>query len=163
MKKLIKSKERVKKHGEVFTPEQTVDNMLNIVDQQHWERNAYFLEPTCGNGNFIIKIIKKKLEYKHSLIDALETTWGFDIQLDNIVECRDRIIKEIIQPSFKKINKNNLKKYLTCIAIVNNNIKHTDDSLKENWSEVPKSFFDLSKKDQDKKLKEYRKYLNGTI
>ena len=60
MEKLIKSKERVNKVGEVFTPMILVDEMIKRLPNEVWQKNKEFLEPSCGNGNFLVAILKKK-------------------------------------------------------------------------------------------------------
>ena len=58
---LVKSKQRVADHGEVFTPEWMVDAMLDLVKDETERIDSRFLEPACGSGNFIVKILKRKL------------------------------------------------------------------------------------------------------
>ena len=57
---LTKSKNRVRDHGEVFTPDFTVDDMINLVKQESERIDSRFLEPACGTGNFLVKILRKK-------------------------------------------------------------------------------------------------------
>ena len=59
--KHIKSKKRVIDHGEVFTPEWLVNDMLALVKQETERIDSRFLEPACGTGNFLVKILKRKL------------------------------------------------------------------------------------------------------
>ena len=66
---LIKSKQRVADHGEVFTPDWLVDSMLDLVKDETERLDSRFLEPACGSGNFLAKILKRKLaavEVKYS-------------------------------------------------------------------------------------------------
>jgi hypothetical protein len=92
---LVKSKDRVKAHGEIFTPKFLVLKMLNMVPDEVWsDPSKTFLEPSCGNGNFIIEIIRKKLEHGSTIEQAISTTYGVDIQQDNVNECRQRIVEE---------------------------------------------------------------------
>lgn len=58
---LIKSKKRVADHGEVFTPEWMVDAMLDLVKEESERIDSRFLEPACGSGNFLVKVLKRKL------------------------------------------------------------------------------------------------------
>ena len=58
---LVKSKQRVTDHGEVFTPPWMVDAMLALVEQETERIDARFLEPACGSGNFISRILQRKL------------------------------------------------------------------------------------------------------
>ena len=54
---LVKSKQRVADHGEVFTPEWLVEAMLDLVKDEAQRIDSRFLEPACGSGNFLIKIL----------------------------------------------------------------------------------------------------------
>ena len=58
---LVKSKQRVTDYGEVFTPPWMVDAMLALVEQETERIDARFLEPACGSGNFISRILQRKL------------------------------------------------------------------------------------------------------
>jgi len=58
---LVKSKQRVAVHGEVFTPAWMVEAMLNLVKDETERIDARFLEPACGSGNFIIRILQRKI------------------------------------------------------------------------------------------------------
>jgi type I restriction-modification system DNA methylase subunit len=58
---LIKSKQRVADHGEVFTPSWMVDAMLDLVKAESERIDARFLEPACGSGNFLVRILQRKL------------------------------------------------------------------------------------------------------
>jgi type I restriction-modification system DNA methylase subunit len=59
--KLIKTKHRVRDHGEVFTPDFIVENMLNLVKNETERIESRFLEPACGNGNFLSEVLKRKI------------------------------------------------------------------------------------------------------
>ena len=60
--KQVKSKRRVADHGEVFTAESEVSAMLDLVKQETERIDSRFLEPACGIGNFLVEILKRKLE-----------------------------------------------------------------------------------------------------
>ena len=98
MAKLIKSKQRVKDFGEVFTPIWVVNEMLDELEK---ESDAFsdvgktFLEPTCGTGNFVVEIYRRKLnrcknERAKSEI-ALRSLWCIELLEDNMMECRQRV------------------------------------------------------------------------
>ena len=57
----IKDKKRVADHGEVFTAEREVESMLDLVKNETLRIDSRFLEPACGNGNFLAKILERKL------------------------------------------------------------------------------------------------------
>jgi len=98
---LTKKQVRVKKHGEVFTPDFLVNDMLNKLPKDSWEPNKTFCDPACGNGNFLVNILTRKLHLGHNPIDALKSIYGVDIMRDNIYECRKRLIS-IIKPFITK-------------------------------------------------------------
>ena len=98
MEKQVKSKQRVADRGEVFTAEREVKAMCDLVADECNRIDSRFLEPACGNGNFLAEIITRKLavvssKYKKSTYDwerfsllALGSIYGVDIMADNAVE-----------------------------------------------------------------------------
>lgn len=95
--KQIKSKKRVSDFGEVFTNPREVKAMCDLVPQDTWtDITKTFLEPACGNGNFLAEIFERKLKYCNNVEDAitaLSSIYGIDIQEDNAVESRTRLLK----------------------------------------------------------------------
>ena len=93
--KLIKSKERVKNFAEVFTPDFIVKDMCDLIPEEIWSNiESTFLEPACGNGNFLVEILRRKLELCKNEKDglkALSSIVGIDIQADNCEESRKRL------------------------------------------------------------------------
>ena len=99
----IKSKERVSAHGEVFTADREVNAMLDLVKQETERIDSRFLEPACGNGNFLAKILERKLsvvrthyrqcraDYELQSFLAVGSLYGIEIQQDNVAECRERL------------------------------------------------------------------------
>ncbi|MBU3837227.1 MAG: restriction endonuclease subunit M [Candidatus Phocaeicola faecigallinarum] len=102
-KSQIISRQRVAERGEVFTAEREVNAMLDLVANECLRPDSRFLEPACGNGNFLTAILKRKLselrrKYKNSPYDyekqaivAIGSLYGVDIMRDNIEECRERL------------------------------------------------------------------------
>lgn len=91
-KEQIKSKHRIKKYGEVYTNECEINGMLSMLPDITIDMT--FLEPACGNGNFVIEILKKKFilcKKKADYITALKSVYAIDILADNIEECKTRI------------------------------------------------------------------------
>lgn len=98
-----KSKQRVRDKGEVFTNEREVNAMLDLVKQETERIDSRFLEPACGNGNFLIEILRRKLEvaknrykksqweYEKNALIAVMSVYGVDIMQDNVIECRKRL------------------------------------------------------------------------
>jgi hypothetical protein len=97
---LVKSKQRVADHGEVFTPGWLVEAMLNLVQDESARIDSRFLEPACGSGNFLVPILRRKLaavetkygrsdfERRHYALLALMCVYGIELLPDNIAECR---------------------------------------------------------------------------
>lgn len=88
---LTKSKERIKKFGEVFTPPELVNEMLDKLDEASWSPEKTFLDNSCGNGNFLVAILERKLKKGHKPYAALYTIHGVELQEDNVLECRSRL------------------------------------------------------------------------
>jgi len=93
MTKLTRSKERVSALGEVFTPDHIVSDMHDLLDEEKWaDKTMIYLEPTCGNGQFLVQAIQKKLDAGLSPEEAANTTFGIDIMADNVEESRSRVL-----------------------------------------------------------------------
>lgn len=93
--KLTKSAERVRKYGEVFTPDHIVKKMCDELPAEAWEIGKTILEPSCGNGNFLVEIYRRKLEHCKSAsqaVQALASIYGVDILPDNVQESRNRLL-----------------------------------------------------------------------
>ena len=88
-----KREERRKETAEVFTPPFLVRDMLNKLPDEVWLPDKTFCDPACGNGNFLIAILIRKIENGQTPIEALKTIYGVDIMMDNIRECRLRLLK----------------------------------------------------------------------
>jgi hypothetical protein len=102
---LVKSKQRVADHGEVFTPTWLVDAMLNLVKGETERIDSRILEPACGSGNFLVQILRRKLaaveikfaksdfEIRHYALLALMCLYGIELLADNIAECRANMLE----------------------------------------------------------------------
>lgn len=103
MTRQVKSKERVTNHGEVFTAEREVNAMLDLVKQETERIDSRFLEPACGDGNFLAEILRRKLavvkkkyrrspnDYEKFAVLAASSIYGVDILQDNVDACRARL------------------------------------------------------------------------
>jgi hypothetical protein len=159
---LVKSKERVDEFGEVFTPYFLIQQMLDLFPDDSWGKSKNWLEPTCGNGNFILAILKRKIEKGFSIEEALATTYGMDIMPDNVAECKKRIFDEVIKPAFSKngkLPKSKINDVLKCLCIATTNIRHTPNSLTENWSQKWDSYLEMSTAEQLEILAQVKKTL----
>ena len=102
---LVKSKQRVADHGEVFTPAWMVEGMLDLVKGETERIDSRFLEPACGDGNFLVQILKRKLisvehkygksgfERQHFALFALMCLYAIELLSDNISDCRANLLR----------------------------------------------------------------------
>lgn len=116
MEKQIKSRQRVADHGEVYTAEREVKAMCDLVSDECSRIDSRFLEPACGDGNFLAEILGRKLavvkkKYRKSVIDyeknsllAVSSIYGVDILADNVAACRERLFK-IWRKEYKSVVK----------------------------------------------------------
>lgn len=135
----IKSKLRVKELAEVYTNEREVNAMLDLVEDYSYDIEKRFLEPACGNGNFLIKILERKLEtvkkqysnkslrdYEFNVCLALSSMYGVDICPENVKETQERLLHRIFDefylsrntefpsPNFEKSIRYILNKNIIC-------------------------------------------------
>lgn len=103
---LIKSKKRVRQFGEVFTPPELVEEMLDALPAECWEEDKTFLEPSCGTGNFLVAVLQRKLDAGHNTLQACSTIFGIDIQEDNVLESRRRMLE--LAPDCKAVIEHNI-------------------------------------------------------
>lgn len=87
---LVKHPDRVKQLGEVFTPTELVLEILDQLPQEVWEDGKTYLDPTCGNGQFLAAVLIIKQSLNHN--NPLAVIYGVDIMQDNVDECRQRLI-----------------------------------------------------------------------
>lgn len=126
----IKSKTRVRDKGEVFTNPREVNAMLDLVKQETERIDSRFLEPACGNGNFLIEILIRKLEvvkfrykksqweYEKNALIAVMSIYGVDIMQDNIDECIKRLLN-LFEDYYKSLFKKQIKtEYLKIVKFV---------------------------------------------
>lgn len=93
--------EKVKKFGEVFTPGWVVRDMCDILQAENADRGVFapettFLEPACGDGAFILEILRRKFDRckcRRDYTVALESVYGFEIQADNVERCIENVIE----------------------------------------------------------------------
>ncbi len=102
---LVKSKQRVADHGEVFTPPWMVEAMLDLVKEETERIDSRFLEPACGSGNFLVPVLRRKLaavelkfgrsdfERGHYAMLGLMCIYGIELLDDNIAECRENLLE----------------------------------------------------------------------
>lgn len=103
-KPIVKSKRRVHDHAEVLTPAWLVDDMLDLVSDESERIDSRFLEPACGDGNILVRVLARKLatvksrygksdfEMRHQALLALMSIYGIEIQADNAADCRRNLL-----------------------------------------------------------------------
>lgn len=132
---LVFSKQRVADHGEVFTPAWLVDAMLDLVKDETERIDSRFLEPACGSGNFLIKVLQRKLaavemkygrsdfDKKHYALLGLMCIYGIELLPDNIAKCRANLL-EIMVTYLKMSPSDDLIK--AAFFVLEQNIIHGD-------------------------------------
>ena len=102
--KIIKTKKRTVDFGEVFTSKKIVNSMIDLIDQGKISIESRFLEPACGDGNFLSEILNIKLtsveniykknqsDFERYSIIAISSIYGIDILEDNVIDCRKRLL-----------------------------------------------------------------------
>lgn len=116
MAEQVKSKQRVADHGEVFTNEREVNAMLDMVKQETERIDSRFLEPACGDGNFLAEILSRKLavvdqrygknvrDWEKYVFVAVGSIYGVELLPDNATDCRERLLT-IVDDSWRKATK----------------------------------------------------------
>ena len=131
----IKSKQRVADHGEVFTPAWMVEAMLDLVKGETERIDSRFLEPACGSGNFLVRILQRKLtavelkfgksdfEKRHYALLALMCLYGIELLPDNIAECRANMLE--ILADYLNLNESD-DFYRAAFYVLSQNLIHGD-------------------------------------
>jgi hypothetical protein len=132
---LVKSRQRVADHGEVFTPAWMVEAMLDLVKAESERIDSRFLEPACGSGNFLVQVLRRKLaavelkygqsdfERRHYALLGLMCIYGIELLPDNIAECRANLL-EIFADYLNTGALDDL--YRTAAHVLSQNLVHGD-------------------------------------
>lgn len=132
---LVKSRQRVSDHGEVFTPIWMVEDMLNLVKDESERIDSRFLEPACGSGNFLKAVLARKLatvqskygksdfEKLHHALFSLMCIYGIELLADNVAECRMILLETFA--NFLSVDSTN-QFYLAAEAVLKVNIIQGD-------------------------------------
>ncbi len=134
MSSQVISKQRVADYGEVLTAKREVNAMLDLVKQETERIESRFLEPACGNGNFLTAILDRKLavvekrygksqlDFERHAILAVSSLYGIDILSDNVSQCRERlfgVFDEVYERLFSKTSKAGCRDAVRFILIRN--------------------------------------------
>lgn len=139
---LVKSRQRVIDHGEVFTPEWMVEAMLDLVKDESERIDSRFLESACGDGNFLAQVLRRKIqaaqsrfggsafEFQHHALLGLMCIYGIELLNDNVLTCRDRLLKIFAE----ELNLDNGDPMLVAaLKVLEANILH-GDALSMKWA-----------------------------
>jgi hypothetical protein len=133
----IITKDRVEVYGEVLTGEREVNAMLDLVKQETERIDSRFLEPACGDGNFLAEVLRRKLEkvgsryrrsqtdYERNALIALGSLYGIDIIEENAIKCRQRLL-ELFTYLYESLFKGKVRQPILRVAefILGKNIVH---------------------------------------
>jgi hypothetical protein len=146
---LIKSKKRVADHGEVFTPPWIVEAMLDLVKGETERIDSRFLEPACGSGNFLVRVLQRKLgavelkfgrsdfEKRHYALLGLMCIYGIELLADNIAECRSNLIE--IFADYLNLNQSD-DLYCAASCVLSQNLVHGDALTMRTHDNQPMTF-----------------------
>ena len=133
--KLIVSRQRVADYGEVFTPAWLVEAMLDLVKDETERIDSRFLEPACGRGIFLVRILQRKLaavEVKYGKSEiarrnfallGLMCIYGIELLPDNIEECRKNLLE--IFAEYLQVGKEE-DLYKAALYVLSQNLIHGD-------------------------------------
>ena len=122
--------DRVKEFAEVYTSEKDVNDMLDIVNEETLRIDSRFLEPACGNGNFLVQVLIRKInvitkryknskvEFERYIVQAISSLYGIDILKDNVEMCRKRLFDLVIENYNKNYEKNISQKFIKTIKYI---------------------------------------------
>ncbi|MFH1653937.1 MAG: DNA methyltransferase [Pseudomonadota bacterium] len=146
---LIKSKQRIADHGEVFTPAWMVEAMLGLVKDETERIDSRFLEPACGSGNFLVRILQRKLtaveikfgksdfEKRHYALLALMCIYGIELLPDNIDECRANLLE--IFAAYLNLDKSE-ELYRAAFFVLSQNLVRGDALTMRTHDDLPITF-----------------------
>ena len=122
-----KRKARRKQTAEDFTPIPLVDEMLSKLPSEVWAPDKSFLDNSAGNGNFLVRVLVRKLLHNHPPLQALSTIYGVELMADNVEEMKQRLLEAL--PELDEESK------AKAIGIINSNIVCADALTfdYENW------------------------------
>jgi len=143
---LIKSRERVRDLAEVYTHKREVDAMLDLIPDMFKQIDSRFLEPACGDGNFLVEILARKIAlitekkhggtrhwYEFAVLRCVASVYAIDISDENVFDAHERI-RAFIEKEFAENGYAPTPAFHDCLTVIlNANVLH-DDTLKDTRS-----------------------------
>ena len=129
---LEKRKLRCKQTAEVFTPPHLVNQMLDKL-HSNWSAEENYLDPACGDGNFLVEVLKRKLQNGKDELLAIGQVWGVELMEDNVELCKMRLL-DMISEKNKNIAKTILDKNIVCSSIFDWDIKKWKSRIRKTTS-----------------------------
>ena len=139
--------DRIAEYGEVFTNEKEVKDMLSLVQNETRRIDSKFLDPACGDGNFLEEVIlqklmllkqinkKEQLNYEKNLFLIVANTYGIELLKDNVIKCRKRIYKIVSEIYLKQFKNNFNSQFIASLNfVISKNIVHGDSLTNKNPS-----------------------------
>ena len=139
--------DRIAEYGEVFTNEKEVKDMLSLVQNETQRIDSKFLDPACGDGNFLEEVIlqklmllkqinkKEQLNYEKNLFLIVANTYGIELLKDNVIKCRKRIYKIVSEIYLKQFKNNFNSQFIASLNfVISKNIVHGDSLTNRNPS-----------------------------
>lgn len=122
MSGVVRDQARIDEYGEYFTPDAVVQHMLAVIDsmdpKMFQDLDQPFLDPTCGDGQFLALVLLRKLEYIASVNNgavpydefktALASIYGVEYHADNAALCRRRLLCGHTEPELVAIVEHNI-------------------------------------------------------
>jgi len=141
---MFRTKQRIQQTGEVFTPLELVNEILDKLPLEVWQDpTKTFLDPAAGDGNFLVQVLIRKLNYTKCesvwgrckiAFQALETVYGVELMEDNVDQCQIRLLQQVekyLTPKLYAFFQNDL------VDIVNHNIVCHDALTWDFWAVDP--------------------------
>ena len=126
----VVSRQRVSDHGEVYTAKREVCAMLDLVKEETERIDSRFLEPACGNGNFLVEILSRKMEavrrqfvrnrYEYDLASAqaVSSMYGVELLPDNVEACRKRLLTQYLDTYRQHLHVDASPELVRCISFL---------------------------------------------
>ena len=155
---------RVKATGEVFTPTELVREILEQIPvDQFTDPAKTFLDNSCGDGQFLGEVLIRKMENESTFEQALSTTYGVDLMIDNVDLCRARLLCGSKDPKHIAIVEQNIYqadalKFSYKFEPMSNTRRAREDSLRRRSQKAAEQ----ARKEAEKKEIFDRLFLNST-